>query len=119
MNNHASSIIYQVQLIVRSLLINIWAMYNYIPLIAFMKIFKNHSPNNSEFMPHNLELIDQNKKAAARETVVHFLNQAIDVSNSNLMRNANTLIMSAGSSDKIIGLNNNNPKVSQKFKVTY
>ena len=94
-------------------------MYNYIPLIAFMKIFKNHLPNNSEFMPHNLELIDQNKKAAARETVVHFLNQAIDVSNSNLMRNANTLIMSAGSSDKIIGLNNNNPKVSQKFKVTY
>ena len=70
-------------------------------------------------MPHNLELIDQNKQAAARETVAHFLNQAIDVSNSNLMRNANTFIMSAGSSDKIIGLNNNNPKLSKKFKVTY
>ena len=34
------------------------------------------------------------------------------------MRNANTLIMSAGSSDKIIRLNDN-PEVSQKFKNTY
>ena len=69
-------------------------------------------------MPHDLESIDQNKKATARETVGHFLHQAIEVSNSNLMRNANTLIMSAGNSNKIIGLNDN-PEVSQKFKVTY
>ena len=88
------------------------------PIDCIYEDFKNHSPNNSEFMLHDLELIDQNKKETARETVVRLLHQAIEVSNSNLTRNANTLIMSAGSSDKIVGLNDN-PEVSQKFKVTY
>ena len=88
------------------------------PIDCIYEDFKNHSPSNSEFMPHDLESIDQNKKATARETVVRFLHQALEVSNPNLMRNANTLIMSAGSSDKIIGLNDN-PEVNQKFKVTY
>ena len=88
------------------------------PIDCIYKDFKNYSPNDWEFMPHDLELIDQNKKVTARETALRFLRQAIEVSNSNLMRNANTFIRSAGSSDKIIGLNEN-PEVSQKFNVTY
>ena len=49
------------------------------------------SPSNTSFVPSGLELGSEKWKAA-REIVVNFLNSEVEISNENLIRNANYLL---------------------------
>ena len=45
-----------------------------------------------DFRPQDLDLTDLEKRLAAREIVLKFFKDAVHVSNSNLVRNANNLL---------------------------
>ena len=62
---------------------------------------------------------DPEKRCVAREVVVDFFKEAIEVSNSSLIRNANTLLL-RGDTKLAEDFNWSNQNKSQdKFKLTY
>ena len=70
-------------------------------------------------MPQDLDSRDPEKRGPAKEIVLNFFNEAIEISNSNFRRNVNTLLATGGakiSNDLSLMQNQNN---QDKFKKTY
>ena len=61
------------------------------PIDCLYNDFVKYLPKNEPFSPQDLILMIQ-KKIVVREVVVNFFKEAIEVSNSNLIRKANTLL---------------------------
>ena len=74
--------------------------------------FRKCSANGRDFYPQDLDSSDMEKRLAAREIVVNFFKDPVQVSNSNLMRYANTLLTSG-----LIG--KSGKREQEKFKFTY
>ena len=74
---------------------------------------------NEPLSPQDLDSNDPEKRCVAREVVVNFFKEAIEVSNSNLIRNANTLLLKGDTkiADDFNWINQN--KSQDKFKLTY
>lgn len=62
------------------------------PIICIYETFKQYSSCGNEFIPQYLDSTDQQKRAFATEIVLNFLKEAVDVSNANLVQNANYLM---------------------------
>ena len=81
--------------------------------------FVKYLPKNEPFSPQDLDSNDPEKRCIAREVVVNFFKEAIEVPNSNLIRNANTLLLKEDTriADDFNWINQN--KCKDKFKLTY
>ena len=62
------------------------------PVDCLYNDFTKYLSMGEKFMPQDLDSKDTKKRALAREIVVNFFKDAIQISNSNLKRNANTLL---------------------------
>ena len=54
--------------------------------------FVNYSTKNHSFLPHHLDSRNTTEREAAREIVWNFLKHVAEMSNSNLIQNANSLM---------------------------
>ena len=54
--------------------------------------FVNYSTKNHSFLPHHLDSRNTSERKAAREIVRNFLKHVAEMSNSNLIRNVNSLM---------------------------
>ena len=85
--------------------------------------FKKHSQDQTDFRPQDLDSPDLNKRLGAREIVINFFKDAAQVSNSNLVHNANTLLLCGGAkinADGVINLIGKSQRLDQdRFKCTY
>ena len=89
------------------------------PIDCLYDDFVKHSPKNEPFTPQDPDSNDPEKRCVAREVVVDFFKEAIEVSNSSLIRNANTLLL-RGDTKIAEDFNWSNQNKSQdKFKLTY
>lgn len=57
-----------------------------------MKTLKQYLSSGDDFIPQDLDSRDKEKRSVAAETVWNFFEDAVNVSNSNLVRNANNLM---------------------------
>ena len=64
------------------------------PIDGRYEDFRKYSATGRDFYPQALDSPDMDKRLVAREIVVNFFKDAVQVSNSNLVRNANTLLTS-------------------------
>ena len=55
--------------------------------------FVKYSPKQESFQPQTLDSSDHEKRKVVKETVLNFFEHAVEVSNSNLMRNMKTLLL--------------------------
>ena len=62
------------------------------PIDCLYDDFTKYSSKGKKFMAQDLDSKDPKKKALAREIVVNFFKDAIQISNSNLKRNVNSLL---------------------------
>ena len=58
-------------------------------------MIRKYSATGRDFYPQDLDSSDIEKRVVAREIVMNFFKDAVPVSNSNLVRNANTLLTSS------------------------
>ena len=63
------------------------------PIGCPYEAFKQYSKNGKDFVPSDLELRDLEKRQNRAETVRRFFKDVVEVSNSNIVRNANNLLM--------------------------
>ena len=79
--------------------------------------FSEFSSKKSNFFPHHLESTDTKEGEIAREIVVNFMKHIVSISNANLSRNANCLVINRniGSDVNILGME----VESKKFKLSY
>ena len=64
---------------------------------------------NEPLSPQDLDSNDPEKRCVAREVVVNFFKEAIEVSNSNLIRNANTLLLKGDTKLQMILIGSTKP----------
>ena len=93
------------------------------PIDCQYEDFKKHSQDQTDFRPQDLDSPDLNKRLGAREIVINFFKDAAQVSNSNLVHNANTLLLCGGAkinADGVINLIGKSQRLDQdRFKCTY
>ena len=83
---------------------------------------KQYSKNGKDFVSSGLESRDLEKRGNAAETVRRFFKDAVEVSNSNIVRNANNLLMDLPRDDdkNITWVGTTKKRVdSKKFKLSY
>ena len=87
------------------------------PIDCAYEKFPEFSSKQSNFFSHHLESADTKEREIAREIVVNFMKHIVKISNANLNRNANCLVINGNvSSDaKILGME----VESKKFKLSY
>ena len=66
--------------------------FNLHPIDCSYDDFGNYSTKNQSFLPHHLDSRNTTEREAAREIVGNFLKHVAEMSNSNLIRNANCLM---------------------------
>lgn len=87
------------------------------PVDCALEKFKEFSSTNSDFFPHHLESADPKERQVARKIVINFMKHIVKISNSNLVRNANYLMInsSVGRDENLVGMETEN----KKFKLSY
>lgn len=71
--------------------------------------FKNYLSNQSKFYPHHFDLKDERKNVAI-ETIYIFFKDIVEMSNSNLIRNADHLLVMLSKNNDEIAWNGENKK---------
>ena len=66
--------------------------FNLHPIDCSYDDFGNYSTKNQLFLPHHLDSRNTTEREATREIVGNFLKHVAEMSNSNLIRNANCLM---------------------------
>ena len=93
------------------------------PIDCQYEDFKKYSQDKTDFRPQGLDLPDLNKRLAAKEIVVNVFKDAARVSDSNLVRNANTLLMTGDTkvnADGVINWTGKSQRLDQdRFKCSY
>ena len=93
------------------------------PIDCWYKDFRKYSWNQTDFRPQDLDSPDLNKRLVAREIVVNFLKDAAQVSNSNLVHNVNTLLLTGNakinSVEVIPWIGKSHRLDRDRFKCTY
>lgn len=82
-------------------------MFSFTQLIVFMKILLCCHEKERLFLAQDLDSNGLQKKYLAKEIVINFFKDAIEVSNSNLKENVNTLLAKGDA------------KISDEFSWTY
>ena len=98
-------------------------MYLFIQLIALNEDFRKYSATGRDFYPQALDPPDMEKRLVAREIIVNFFKDAVQVSNSNLVRNANTLLTSGNAKinpdEQISWIGKSGKREQDRFKFMY
>ena len=81
--------------------------------------FTKYSLKGDPFRPHDLDSKDPKKRASAREIVVNFSKDAIQISNSNLNQNTNTWLAKGEAKISSDLAWTDERDYQDKFKVTY
>ena len=107
----------------RRRVINFLKMCLFTQLIVATKIFKNIL-QQAETLGHRIlthQILE--RRLAAKEIVINFFKDAVQVSNSNLVRNANTLLTSSNAKinpdQEIRWIGKSRKREQDKFKFTY
>ena len=90
------------------------------PIDCLYDDFVKYSPKQESFQPQDLDSSDHEKRKVAKEIVLNFFEHAVEVSNSNLMRNMKTLLLKGETkiSDEF-SLLGDEKKSEEKFLLTY
>ena len=89
------------------------------PIDCLYDNFIKHSSKKEKFMPQDLDSKYTRKRALAREIVVNFFKDAIQISNSNLRRNGKTLLAKGEVKISSDFAWTDERNYQDKFKVTY
>ena len=82
----------------------------------------NYSTKNHSFLPHHLDSRNATEREASREILRNFLKHVAEMSNSNLIRNANSLMANEAKIDTEVEFSSVSDVHSQnqtKFKLGY
>ena len=63
------------------------------PVACRYEDFNKYSSKNAPFLPQDLDLHNPDKRLAAKEIVINFFKDLVDITNPNLVRNVNTLLV--------------------------
>ena len=87
------------------------------PIDCSYEKFREFSSSGSNFFPHHLDSDDKKEHKVAREIVVNFMKHIVNISNANLKRNRNCLVLNGNVSSEtpIIGMEVR----SKRFKLSY
>ena len=85
------------------------------PVTAMYEEFPDYNKEKLPFYPHHLESHNVEERMRARETVINFMKHVAQVSNSNLNRNAKSLIIE-NKIPEAVGMDVN---VESRFKTSY
>ena len=87
------------------------------PIDCSYEKFSEFSSNDHNFFPHHLDSNSPKEREVAREIVINFMKHIVNISNQNLKRNANCLLINGNVSNeaKIVGME----VESKKFKLSY
>ena len=92
------------------------------PIDCHYEDFQKYSPTCRDFRPQDLDSSNLERRLAAKE-IVNFFKDAVQVSNSNLVRNANTLLTSGNAKinpdQEIWWIGKSRKREQDKFKFTY
>ena len=88
---------------------------------------KNYAPQNSDIVkngiqPQELDLPSPLISLETRSCILNFMKHAVDLSNNNLIRNANALMQSKNpkiDKEEFSWINNSLPQTESKFKLGY
>ena len=86
------------------------------PLTVEYDQFTSFNKDKQQFFPQNLESTDFELRSVARETVVNYMKQVTKFSNSNLKRNAKSLVVTDKALDSVAVQKSD---FSARFKKTY
>ena len=86
------------------------------PLTVEYDQFTSFNKDKQQFFPQNLESTDLELRSVARETVVNYMKQVTKFSNSNLKRNAKSLVVTDKALDSVAVQKSD---FSARFKKTY
>ena len=86
------------------------------PLTVEYDEFINFNKGKQQFYPQHLESTDFELRSVARETVVNYMKQVTNFSNSNLKRNAKSLVVADKALDSVAS---HEADFSARFKKTY
>ena len=93
------------------------------PINCRYKDFQKYSGIGVDFKPEDLDSSDLEKRSAAKEIVLNFFKNPAQVSNWNLVRNANTLLTKGGTKinpdQKISWIEKSRKQQHDKYKFTY
>ena len=89
------------------------------PIDCLYDDFTKYSSKGGKFMLQDLDSKDTKKRALAREIVVNFFKDVIQIFNSNLKRNANTLLDKGEAKISSDFAWTDERNYQDKFKVTY
>ena len=93
------------------------------PIDCRYEDFRKYPTNGREFMLPDLDSLDLERRLAAREIAVKFFKDAVQVSNSNLVRNAKTLWTSGNAKinpeKEISWIGKSGKREQDKFKFKY
>ena len=85
--------------------------------------FRKYSAADRDFCPQDLDSTDLEKRTAAREIVLKFFKDAVHVSNSNLVTNANNLLTSGNAKinpeEQLSWIGKSDKREQNRFKFTY
>lgn len=93
------------------------------PIDCLYDDFNRFSSKNLGFLMQNLDSHDLEKRQQAREIVINFSKEAVQASNSNLMRNANALLVKGEAKvnpeDEFSWVGKSHYQNQDKIKLTY
>ena len=97
------------------------------PIDCLYDDFKNYAPQNSDIVkngiqPQELDLPSPLISLETRSCILNFMKHAVDLSNNNLIRNANALMQSKNpkiDKEEFSWINNSLPQTESKFKLGY
>ena len=97
------------------------------PIDCLYDDFKNYAPHNSDIVkngiqPQELDLPSPLISLETRNCILNFMKHAVDLSNNNLIRNANALMQSKNpktDKEEFSWINNSLPQTESKFKLGY
>ena len=85
------------------------------PITALYDDFADYNKDKKPFFPQHLESSKAEERSVARETVLNYMKHVVQISNSNLNRNAKSLVIENKISD-VVGMD---VDVLSQFKTTY
>ena len=91
-------------------------MYLFIQLIALNEDFRKYSATGRDFYPQALDPPDMEKRLVAREIIVNFSKDAVQVSNSNLVKSGNAKI---NPDEQISWIGKSGKREQDRFKFMY
>ena len=97
------------------------------PIDCLYDDFKNYAPQNADIVkrgiqPQELDLPSPLISHETRNCILNLMKHAVDLSNNNLIRNANALMQSKNAKidkEEFSWINNSLPQTESKFKLGY